>query len=890
MPISNAGQSTIGVVIRADGVVETANGIKLTAVEVKKLGEALTEASNDARSFATTQGGAATAVDKAAQALKGGTTAAAEFTQQQKAMSAGTVALISTVTSFVTTAGLQLVSHLIESGRRSVETGAEIARLSEKYKITAESLSTLKYAADLSDTSMEAVASGLDRMGKNAVQASKGTGEAAVAFRVLGVDVKDTSGQIKGQEQLLYEVADQISRVEDSTTRAALAQMVFGRAGADLLPFLNNGADGLRRLQAEGKQWAEIAGISAEEAKKLKDQQKELEYASDALGKSIATTLVPALNGAIRAFIEARKEGRNFLVAVGKGVEGAFTMPDLDKARADVKSYSETLATLQDQLEAREASGRQKLGAKYDPDADPVYVRVRDAAIRAQQGINQANARLKAEDPDLFSGAGKSTNKNAAGDLALDAITRQYRSKEQRMTEELRTLAQSFADSGQTPEQRAAYENAAAEINRKYSERERANRTGSVKADPADSVLQSLGADNAKLDFQIKHFEEFGEKAESAKRALIEFEIEYGKLKGATPEKQAQARNQAAAIDDKVAEVAFLKADAAAQEAARKSNSQSVVEAYNTSMRAADDLRQRVRQNNVAIIADDRTRAFAQFELDKEAWRRRVETAKEGTEARRQAESEYADWVISETERIETSLKPSWQRMLEGWQDVTRQMRDSYNSLQSSVQQAGEQIAVQFGRTGRLSGQSLLQAFQDELSKSVYRRFFAPALAGGVDAIWKLFNGGDGTSGNASFAAAAGAGSSDVFAPELHGGGIAGSDGRMRRAPAGVFAGARRYHSGGLAGDEVPAILRRGEEVLTERDPRHRNNAGAAANLIINLQQAPGVQTQVSQTQQPDGTMVVDLVQSVILQDGRENGPITQMFGNIFGTRRAALN
>lgn len=69
-----------------------------------------------------------------------------------------------------------------------------------------------------------------------------------------------------------------------------------------------------------------------------------------------------------------------------------------------------------------------------------------------------------------------------------------------------------------------------------------------------------------------------------------------------------------------------------------------------------------------------------------------------------------------------------------------------------------------------------------------------------------------------------------------HTGGIAGgSAGGVRRnvSPA-IFAGAMRYHTGGIVGlaaDEQPAILRKGEEVLTESDPRHRfNGGGAAAN------------------------------------------------------------
>jgi len=38
----------------------------------------------------------------------------------------------------------------------------------------------------------------------------------------------------------------------------------------------------------------------------------------------------------------------------------------------------------------------------------------------------------------------------------------------------------------------------------------------------------------------------------------------------------------------------------------------------------------------------------------------------------------------------------------------------------------------------------------------------------------------------------------------------------------------------GLAPDEVPIIARRGEEVLTRGDPRHRDNAGAGG-VVVNV-------------------------------------------------------
>lgn len=66
----------------------------------------------------------------------------------------------------------------------------------------------------------------------------------------------------------------------------------------------------------------------------------------------------------------------------------------------------------------------------------------------------------------------------------------------------------------------------------------------------------------------------------------------------------------------------------------------------------------------------------------------------------------------------------------------------------------------------------------------------------------------------------------------FHEGGVVGDSSggrRSRQVSPLIFAGAPRYHSGGIAGlapDEMGAVLRKGEEVLQESDPRHRANGG----------------------------------------------------------------
>jgi len=66
------------------------------------------------------------------------------------------------------------------------------------------------------------------------------------------------------------------------------------------------------------------------------------------------------------------------------------------------------------------------------------------------------------------------------------------------------------------------------------------------------------------------------------------------------------------------------------------------------------------------------------------------------------------------------------------------------------------------------------------------------------------------------------------------------SPGRM--VPALAFAGASRMHTGGWAGlrpDEVPAILQRGERVLSRREAASYGQAGApTVNVTINARDA----------------------------------------------------
>ena len=108
---------------------------------------------------------------------------------------------------------------------------------------------------------------------------------------------------------------------------------------------------------------------------------------------------------------------------------------------------------------------------------------------------------------------------------------------------------------------------------------------------------------------------------------------------------------------------------------------------------------------------------------------------------------------------------------------------------------------------------------------------------GGSSWIGSLFSGGGSSAGAIDWGS--------YVAPSWHAGGMVEPGGQTfnRLAPAALFAGAGRYHSGGWPGlrnDEVPAILQRGERVLTREQQRSRQGGDGGRPIVINVNSSTG--------------------------------------------------
>lgn len=123
----------------------------------------------------------------------------------------------------------------------------------------------------------------------------------------------------------------------------------------------------------------------------------------------------------------------------------------------------------------------------------------------------------------------------------------------------------------------------------------------------------------------------------------------------------------------------------------------------------------------------------------------------------------------------------------------------------------------------------------DALAAQLAKKLFGDFGASGGDGGWvgmafKAVAGLSGGGAGAGAGAAASSGIGNVWVDIMHGGGLAGaSGGRSRSVSASAFFNAPRYHNGGFAADEVPAILQKGELVLTKDQQKATANQSAPA-------------------------------------------------------------
>ena len=179
----------------------------------------------------------------------------------------------------------------------TVDAAEGFRKLSERTGASVEFLSGFTEAADDVFVKSETVSAALGIFAKKlggAEDAMDGSGISAGAFAKKLGEIGITTDNV---EEALLTVADRFKDMKDGTEKTALAVQLFGKQGAELIPILNKGRDGIREMSGAAQEMGLVMTSDTVKAvQEMKKAQDELNDTWEGASRRIMSQVIPALN------------------------------------------------------------------------------------------------------------------------------------------------------------------------------------------------------------------------------------------------------------------------------------------------------------------------------------------------------------------------------------------------------------------------------------------------------------------------------------------------------------------------------------------------------------------------------------------------------------------
>lgn len=208
---------------------------------------------------------------------------------------------------------------LVALTKHAIDSADALNDASKKTGIAATTIGGIGFAAEQAGSNLEQMTPALGKLNKSIAEAAAGGETASEAFSVMGISVKDSSGNVKDAGTVLAEVAGKFSGYEDGATKVALAQRIFGKSGADLIPLLDEGRASLEKNIETYKQYSGVTDELVQKSDGFNDVMAKVGLVGKSLGNQIASELLPLLTSLAEAFADGGQFADVFSTAA-KGI------------------------------------------------------------------------------------------------------------------------------------------------------------------------------------------------------------------------------------------------------------------------------------------------------------------------------------------------------------------------------------------------------------------------------------------------------------------------------------------------------------------------------------------------------------------------------------------
>ncbi|WP_326883161.1 hypothetical protein U8P73_14835 [Rhizobium beringeri] len=234
----------------------------------------------------------------------------------------------------VTTAAAVGLTRLAKSGADAADAAGKAAQAAG---LQIDAYGRLAFAAEQNDVAAEAFGAAMSKLNKAIGEAAAGGKEAAGKFSALGVSIKDTHGRLRPTEDIVHDLAGAFANLPDGAKKSAAAINVFGKSGASLLPFLNEGKQGLIDLGQQAEKLGIVfTAADSDIGDAMGDALSEVSRASQGIGNQLGLLFAPTITAAAQRL-------RDVLIANRDAILG-FARSLADTALPIVQDFISALA------------------------------------------------------------------------------------------------------------------------------------------------------------------------------------------------------------------------------------------------------------------------------------------------------------------------------------------------------------------------------------------------------------------------------------------------------------------------------------------------------------------------------------------------------------------
>lgn len=247
------------------------------------------------------------------------------------------------------------VEQIHEFISKMAEAAEKVSHTAEQFGMTVAQVQQLQGVAAATGVSFDALTRGMGLLDKNLVTQAGSTSAAGKALAAMGLDAGDAGDQMK----ILATVADRFKTMDDGPKKAALAMVLFGKSGRELIPVLNLGAEGIAKLKEKMDEYGATNAEAVAKGKELAESTNEQRIAFMGVSNVMTSAFAPMLkdltdgmNSLIKQFVQSYTEGgtvKIILEAMVGAFEGLGTI--VSAVGAVLKPFGDIIVFVSDHIE-----------------------------------------------------------------------------------------------------------------------------------------------------------------------------------------------------------------------------------------------------------------------------------------------------------------------------------------------------------------------------------------------------------------------------------------------------------------------------------------------------------------------------------------------------------